>query len=134
MKQLLLAIKDNKLLWLLVFVPVPLIVKAVAPHSDTLLFVLSVLAIVPLAALLGLMVALIGEILSASRPGVFAGHLNTITLLRVSATRFALQFPKAHTSRFSQPAKTGASDTARGCPPVKDHCSERFCHVRIFWH
>ena len=45
-------IQHNKLLWLLVFVPVVLIAARVAHDSHTLLFALSVLAIVPLAALL----------------------------------------------------------------------------------
>src|SRR6185436_134306 len=45
-------IRDTPLLWMLVFVPIVLVAEAVAPHSHTLLFVLSVLAIVPLAALL----------------------------------------------------------------------------------
>ena len=45
-------IRGNPLLWLLVFVPVVLIGEHVVPESHTLLFVLSVLAIVPLAALL----------------------------------------------------------------------------------
>ena len=42
----------NPLNWLLVFVPAVLIVQNVSPESHTLLFVLSVLAIVPLAGLL----------------------------------------------------------------------------------
>ena len=45
-------IRDNRLLWLLALVPVLLAVKALKPEVHTLLFVLSVLAIVPLAALL----------------------------------------------------------------------------------
>ena len=40
------------LLWLLVFVPAVFVAQALAPEAQTLLFVLSVLAIVPLAALL----------------------------------------------------------------------------------
>ena len=45
-------IRGNPLLWLLAFVPAVLAGHQVAPESHTLLFVLSVLAIVPLAALL----------------------------------------------------------------------------------
>jgi len=45
-------IRHNPLLWLLVFVPVVFAAEALAPESATLLFVLSVLAIVPLAGLL----------------------------------------------------------------------------------
>ena len=52
MKLLLAEIRHNKLLWLLVFVPIVLIAERVRPESHTALFVLSVLAIVPLAALL----------------------------------------------------------------------------------
>ena len=42
----------NPLLWLLVFVPVVLVLAHLKPEAHTMLFVLSVLAIVPLAALL----------------------------------------------------------------------------------
>ena len=52
MKPLLQAIGRNKLLWLLAFVPILFAVEHARPDSHTLLFVLSVLAIVPLAALL----------------------------------------------------------------------------------
>jgi Ca2+:H+ antiporter len=52
MKQLLHEIRDNKLLWLVVFVPIVLVMEKVKPESHTLLFVLSVLAILPLALLL----------------------------------------------------------------------------------
>ena len=49
---LLKEIRHNPLLWLLVFVPVVFAAEKLAPDAHTLLFVLSVLAIVPLAALL----------------------------------------------------------------------------------
>src|SRR5437667_3663680 len=52
MKQLFKEIRHNPLLWLLAFVPVVLAAHKLKPESHTLLFVLSVLAIVPLAALL----------------------------------------------------------------------------------
>ncbi|MBR1127385.1 calcium/proton exchanger [Bradyrhizobium iriomotense] len=52
MQTLLREIRDTPLLWMLAFVPIVLVAEAVAPHSHTLLFVLAVLAIVPLAALL----------------------------------------------------------------------------------
>jgi Ca2+:H+ antiporter len=52
MKPLLKEIRDNPLLWLLIFVPVVFVASRLEPEADTLLFVLSVLAIVPLAALL----------------------------------------------------------------------------------
>src|ERR1700750_2617232 len=52
MQPLLKEIRQTPLLWMLVFVPAVLVAEKAAPHSHTLLFVLSVLAIVPLAALL----------------------------------------------------------------------------------
>ena len=52
MNPLLLEIRRNPLLWLLVFVPAVFIVEQIKPEAGTLLFVLSILAIVPLAALL----------------------------------------------------------------------------------
>jgi Ca2+:H+ antiporter len=52
MKPLLQEIQHNKLLWLLVFVPVVFAAQQFRHDAHTLLFVLSVLAIVPLAALL----------------------------------------------------------------------------------
>ncbi len=52
MKQLLTEIRHNKLLWLLAFVPVVFAAGKLRDDAHTLLFVLSVLAIVPLAALL----------------------------------------------------------------------------------
>src|SRR5262252_6352496 len=52
MKELLKELQHNRLLWLLVFVPVVFVAERTAPDAHTLLFLLSVLAIVPLAALL----------------------------------------------------------------------------------
>ena len=52
MNLLLAEIRHNKLLWLLIFVPVVFIAERVAPDSHTALFILSVLATVPLAAML----------------------------------------------------------------------------------
>ena len=52
MKLLLKEIRHNPLLWLLAFVPVVFAGEKLMPEAHTLLFVLSVLAIVPLAALL----------------------------------------------------------------------------------
>jgi hypothetical protein len=51
-EPLLKEIRHNPMLWLLVLVPVVLIAAKLDPTAHTLLFVLSVLAIVPLAALL----------------------------------------------------------------------------------
>ena len=52
MKLLLQEIQHNPLLWLIVFVPAVFAGEALAPDAHSMLFVISVLAIVPLAALL----------------------------------------------------------------------------------
>jgi Ca2+:H+ antiporter len=52
MSPLLRDIRHNPLLWLLAFVPVVFAAQSLKPEAHTLLFVLSVLAIVPLAVLL----------------------------------------------------------------------------------
>ena len=52
MNQLFLELRRNPLLWLLAFVPIVFAAEKFKPEEHTLLFVLSVLAIVPLAALL----------------------------------------------------------------------------------
>ncbi len=52
MSPLLKELRHDPLLWLLAFVPVVFAAERLAPDASTLLFVLSVLAIVPLAALL----------------------------------------------------------------------------------
>lgn len=52
MTPLLKEIRHNPLLWLLVLVPVVLATQIIKPEAHTLLFLLSVAAIVPLAALL----------------------------------------------------------------------------------
>src|SRR5216683_2923014 len=52
MNPLLKEIRHNPLLWLLAFVPALFVAQKLKPEAHTLLFVLSVLAIVPLAALL----------------------------------------------------------------------------------
>jgi Ca2+:H+ antiporter len=50
--DLLREIRHNPLFWLLALVPALFVVELFKPEAHTLLFVLSVLAIVPLAALL----------------------------------------------------------------------------------
>jgi Ca2+:H+ antiporter len=52
MKLLLLEIRRNPLLWLLIFVPAVIAAEKITPGAHTALFVLSVLAILPLALLL----------------------------------------------------------------------------------
>src|SRR6476469_5721023 len=52
MNPLLKEIRHNPLLWLLALVPIVFVAAKLRPEAHTLLFVLSVLAIIPLAALL----------------------------------------------------------------------------------
>ena len=75
MDPLLKELRHNPMLWLLVLVPVTLIAARLAPTAHTLLFVLSVLAIVPLAALLSHATESVSE-----RTGDAAGGLLNATL------------------------------------------------------
>jgi len=68
-------IRRNRLLWLLVFVPTVFAAEIVSPESHTLLFVLSVAAIIPLAGLLSHATESV-----ASRTGDAAGGLLNATL------------------------------------------------------
>jgi Ca2+:H+ antiporter len=54
MRQLLHELRHNPLLWMLVFVPLLFAYQRVKPESHTPLFVLSIFAIIPLAALLSI--------------------------------------------------------------------------------
>ncbi|PWB72833.1 MAG: calcium/proton exchanger [Holophagae bacterium] len=130
MNQLIHEIRRNPLLWLLIFVPVVLVVQALKPEASTLLFVLSVLAIVPLAALLshatesvasktgdtvgGLLNATLGNLteliiaLAALRAGEYmlvkasiAGAIVTNTLFMLGAS-FLLGGVKHHVQEFNR--------------------------------
>ncbi len=130
MKELLTVIRHNKLLWLLVFVPVVLAAQPLAPDAHTLLFVLSVLAIMPLTVLLsyatesvaakigdavgGLLNATLGNLaelviaLAALRAGQYtlvkasiAGTIVTNTLFILGAS-FLLGGLKHHVQEYNQ--------------------------------
>ena len=75
MRLLLKEIRQTPLLWLLAFVPALFAAKALTPEAHTLLFVISVLAIVPLAALLSHATASV-----ASKTGDTVGGLLNSTL------------------------------------------------------
>ena len=75
MKQLLREIVDNPLLWMLALVPILFACHRFNPESHTLLFILSVLAILPLAALLSLATEAV-----AARTGDAVGGLLNATL------------------------------------------------------
>ena len=130
MKHLLAEIRHNPLLWLLVFVPIVFVAHAARPEAHTLVFVLSILAIVPLAALLshatesvaaktgdtvgGLLNATLGNLtelviaLAALRAGQYmlvkasiAGAIVTNTLFMLGAS-FFLGGLKHHVQEFNR--------------------------------
>ena len=130
MHLLLSEIRRNPLLWLLVFVPAVFIVEHLRPDAPTLLFSLSILAIVPLAALLshatesvavktgdavgGLLNATLGNLtelviaLAALRAGEYmlvkasiAGAIVTNTLFMLGAS-FLLGGLKHHVQEFNR--------------------------------
>lgn len=130
MKPLLKEIRRSPLLWLLAFVPVVFAAQKLRPEAHTLLFVLSVLAIVPLAALLshatesvaaktgdtvgGLLNATLGNLtelviaLTALRAGQYtlvkasiAGAIVTNTLFMLGAS-FLLGGLKHHVQEYNR--------------------------------
>ena len=130
MNPLLQEIRRNPLLWLLAFVPIMFTAAQIKPEAHTLLFVLSVLAIVPLAALLshatesvaaktgdsvgGLLNATLGNLtelviaLAALRAGEYmlvkasiAGAIVTNTLFMLGAS-FLLGGLKHHTQEYNR--------------------------------
>lgn len=130
MNALLKEIRHNPLLWMLAFVPIVFLAARMKPEAHTMLFVLSVLAIVPLAALLshateavaaktgdgvgGLLNATLGNLteliiaLSALRAGQYmlvkasiAGAIVTNTLFMLGAS-FLLGGLKCHVQEFNR--------------------------------
>ena len=124
------ALRGNPMVWLLVFVPVVFVAQAQNPDAHTRLFVLSVLAIVPLAALLshatesvaartgdtvgGLLNATLGNLtelviaLAALRAGQYllvkasiAGAIVTNSLFMLGAS-FLLGGMKYHVQEFNR--------------------------------
>jgi Ca2+:H+ antiporter len=85
MKQLLKEIGHNPLLWMLAVVPVVFAVERFQPEAHTLLFVLSVLGIIPLAALLSFATESV-----AARTGDAVGGLLNATLGNLTELVIAL--------------------------------------------
>jgi Ca2+:H+ antiporter len=84
-RQLLQDIQRNKLLWLLAFVPVVFAAEQLQHDAHTLLFVLSVLAIVPLTVLLSL-----ATVSVAAKTGDAVGGLLNATLGNLAELVIAL--------------------------------------------
>jgi len=84
MNPLLKDIRRNPLLWLLVFVPVVLVAAKLKPDSHTLLFVLSVLAIVPLTMLLARATESVAEKTGDSVGGLLSATLGNLAELVIA--------------------------------------------------
>src|SRR5215472_16569956 len=81
---LLKELRHNPILWLLVLVPVVLVAAELAPTAHTLLFVLSVLAIVPLAALLSHATESVAEKTGDAVGGLLNATLGNLTELVIA--------------------------------------------------
>jgi Ca2+:H+ antiporter len=79
-------IRASPLLWLLALVPVVLIAERVAPAAHTLLFLLSVFAIVPLAALLSHATESVAEKTGDAAGGLLNATLGNLTELVIALT------------------------------------------------
>jgi Ca2+:H+ antiporter len=86
MRQLFHEIRHNPLLWLLVFVPMVFAAAQFRPESHTLLFVLSVLAIVPLATLLSHATESVAAKTGDAAGGLLNATLGNLTELVIALT------------------------------------------------
>ncbi|MDM0000626.1 calcium/proton exchanger [Variovorax sp. J22P240] len=86
MKPLLQEIRRSPLLWLLVFVPVVFVTAKLKPEAHTVLFVLSVLAIVPLAALLSHATESVAAKTGDAAGGLLNATLGNLTELVIALT------------------------------------------------
>ena len=86
MNPLLKEIRHNPMLWLLAFVPVVFAAAKLKPEAHTLLFVLSVLAIVPLAALLSHATESVAAKTGDAAGGLLNATLGNLTELVIALT------------------------------------------------
>src|SRR4051794_34128719 len=103
MKQLFKEILHNKLLWLLVFVPAVFAAEKLKHEAHTLHFVLSVLAIVPLAALLSHATESV-----AAQTGDAIGGLLNATLRKLTELIIALAALQAGQYMLGEASLAGA--------------------------
>jgi Ca2+:H+ antiporter len=82
-------IRHNPLLWLLIFVPAVFAGEVLRPEAHTLLFVLSVLAIVPLAALLSHATESVAAKTGDTVGGLLNATLGNLTELVIALTALA---------------------------------------------
>lgn len=86
MTAFLTTIRDKKILWLLLIVPVVLLAAGMMPERAILLFVLSVVAIVPLAALLSHATETVATKTGDSIGGLLNATLGNLTELIIALT------------------------------------------------
>jgi Ca2+:H+ antiporter len=86
MSALLQEIRSNPVLWLLAFVPIVFVAQQFEPEAHTILFVLSVLAIVPLAALLSRATEAVAAKTGDSIGGLLNATLGNLTELVIALT------------------------------------------------
>ena len=86
MQAVLSAILERKLLWLLVLVPVLLVIAPRMHEKQSLLFVLSILAIIPLAALLSLATEQVAARTGDAIGGLLNATLGNLTELIIGLT------------------------------------------------
>ena len=84
MNALIKEIRHTPLLWMLVFVPIVLAAELLAPSAHTALFVLAVLAIVPLAALLSHATESVAEKTGDAVGGLLNATLGNLTELIIA--------------------------------------------------
>src|SRR5438552_17850859 len=84
MAPLLKEIRHSPLLWMLIFVPAVLATEFIAPSAHTTLFVLAVLAIVPLAALLSHATESVSERTGDAVGGLLNATLGNLTELIIA--------------------------------------------------
>ena len=86
MNPLIQDIRGNRLLWLLVAVPALFVAQVIAPKAHELLFVLSILAIVPLAALLSRATEAVAAKTGDTIGGLLNATLGNLTELIIALT------------------------------------------------
>jgi Ca2+:H+ antiporter len=86
MRLLLQEIRHNPILWLLIFVPAVLAAERLAPDAHTLLFVLAIFAIVPLAALLSHATESVAAKTGDAAGGLLNATLGNLTELVIALT------------------------------------------------
>jgi Ca2+:H+ antiporter len=86
MNLLLKEIRHNRLLWLLAFVPAVFVAEVLEHEAHTLLFVLSVLAVVPLAALLSRATESVAAKTGDAVGGLLNATLGNLTELIIAVT------------------------------------------------